>query len=73
MEIRFVSTLTPEDENSFAPALLRAIASLLDQMPIAYTLRIETTGAQILQHTHPAFETANAPPLAAPPFSLSKI
>jgi hypothetical protein len=74
MDIRFVSTLTAEDENTFAPALLRAIASLLDQMPIAYTVRIETTGAQVLQHSHPAFDAA-APPtsLAAPrPLSLAK-
>jgi hypothetical protein len=60
MDIRFVSTLTAEDENQFAPALLRAIGSLLDQLPIAYTVRIETTGAQVFQHSHPAFE----PPFA---------
>jgi hypothetical protein len=52
MDIRFVSSLTAEDENAFAPALLKAIGALLDQLPIAYTVRIETTGAQVLQHTH---------------------
>lgn len=57
MNIRFTSTLTAEDENHFAPALLRAIGSLLDQLPIAYTVRIETTGAQVFQHSHPAFES----------------
>lgn len=56
MEIRFISSLTPEDENSFAPALLKAVGALLDQLPIAYTLRVETTGAQVFQHSHPAFE-----------------
>jgi len=54
MNIRFVSTLTAEDEAHFAPALLRAVGSLLDQLPIAYTVRIETTGAEVFQHTHPA-------------------
>ena len=44
MNIRFVSTLTAEDEANFAPALLRAVGSLLDQLPIAYTVRIETSG-----------------------------
>ena len=58
MDIRFVSTLTAEDENSFAPALLRAIGSLLDQLPITYTVRIETTGAQVFQHSHPACDSA---------------
>jgi hypothetical protein len=52
MEIRFVSSLTAEDENLFAPALLKAVGALLDQLPIAYTIRIETTGAQVFQHTH---------------------
>ena len=56
MNIRFISTLTAEDENHFAPALLKAVGSLLDQLPIAYTVRIETTGAQVFQHSHPAFE-----------------
>jgi hypothetical protein len=56
MEIRFVSSLTPEDENSFAPGLLKAIGAILDQLPIAYTIRIETTGAQVLQHTNALLE-----------------
>ena len=52
MDIRFVSSLTSEDEKLFAPALLKAVAALLDQLPIAYTVRIETTGAEIFQHAH---------------------
>jgi hypothetical protein len=62
MEIRFISSLTPEDENSFAPALLKAVGTLLDQLPIAYTMRIETTGAQVFQHTHAIAPEASAPP-----------
>lgn len=61
MDIRFISSLTPDDENAFAPGLLKAIGAILDQFPIAYTLRIETTGAQVFQHTHPTFESAIAP------------
>jgi hypothetical protein len=57
MEIRFISSLTAEDENTFAPALLKAVGTLLDQLPIAYTMRIETTGAQVFQHTHALDET----------------
>jgi hypothetical protein len=51
MDIRFVSSLTADDENFFAPALLKAVAAMLDQLPIAYTIRIETTGSQVFQHT----------------------
>lgn len=56
MEIRFISSLTSDDENAFAPALLRAVSAMLDQMPIAYTLRVETTGAQVFQHSHPGLD-----------------
>jgi hypothetical protein len=62
MNIRFVSTLTAEDEAHFAPALLRAVGSLLDQLPIAYTVRIETTGAEVFQHSHPATSGAYEAP-----------
>jgi hypothetical protein len=62
MEIRFISTLTPEDEENIAPALLRAAAALLDQTGIAYTLRIETTSEQVFQHNHPAVTDAGSSP-----------
>lgn len=54
MDIRFISSLTAEDEDLFAPAVVRAVSALLDQLPIAYTIRIETTGAQVFQHTRVA-------------------
>jgi hypothetical protein len=68
MDIRFVSSLTADDEDQFAPALLKAIGCLLDQFPIAYTVRIETLGGREYQHTHPTFTAAAsvAVPLAAP-------
>jgi hypothetical protein len=56
MDIRFISSLTSEDEKLFAPALLKAVAALLDQLPIAYTVRIETIGAEVFQHAHAGSE-----------------
>lgn len=53
MEIRFISSVTPEDENVFAPVVLKVVTAILDQLPIAYTLRIETAGSQVHQHTYP--------------------
>jgi hypothetical protein len=64
MDIRFISSLTPEDENAFAPAVLKAVVALLDQLPIAYTLRIETSASQVYQHTHPS--VGDAPAIAFP-------
>jgi hypothetical protein len=60
MDIRFVSSLTSEDERLFAPALLKAVAAILDQLPIAYTVRIETTGADVFQHAHAVEDSAKA-------------
>jgi hypothetical protein len=54
LNIRFISSLTPDDEDLLAPALIKAIAALLDQVHLAYSLKIETSGAQVLHHTHPA-------------------
>jgi len=51
MDIHFVSTLTPEDEDQYAPAVLNAVKAILDLMPIAYTLRIETANTRVFQHT----------------------
>jgi hypothetical protein len=61
MEIRFISTLTADDEVQMAPALMHAVTALLDALPIAYTLRIETLGAQVFQHTHPSKNPQNSP------------
>ena len=72
MDIRFVSSLTPDDEERLAPALVQAFGALLDQFPIAYTLRVETSGARVFQHSHAGAgpddeeeEAAGAPPMFA--------
>jgi hypothetical protein len=51
VNIRFTSSLTPEDENVLAPAVLRALSGILDLLPIAYMIRIDTTDAQSYQHS----------------------
>ena len=51
MEIRFVSSLTEEDENRLAGSLVAAVQLLLEPLPIAYVLRIETGSAKIFQHS----------------------
>jgi hypothetical protein len=54
VDIRFISSLTSDDEDRLAPAVLTAVSSLLDQLALAYTLRIETTGEKVYHHSHPA-------------------
>ena len=60
MNIRFISSLTPEDEEVFAAALLKGVRAMLDQFPLAYTLRIETTSSRIFQHTTPSVDAGLA-------------
>ena len=62
MNIRFTSSLTPDDENMIAPALLSAVASILNLMPIAYMIRIDTSDARVYQYSGPA-----GPPHAGDP------
>ncbi len=56
MDIRVVSSLTPEDEARLAPALMAALTHLLDQLPICYTLRVETAGGKCYSHNHAPVE-----------------
>jgi hypothetical protein len=57
LNIRFTSSLTDQDENVIAPALLNAIVSLLDSLPLAYVIRIETSDTNVYQHTRPLAES----------------
>jgi hypothetical protein len=52
MDIHVVSTLTSEDEDRVADALVVALAELFDGLPIAYALRIETSGTRVVQRTN---------------------
>jgi hypothetical protein len=58
MDIRLVSSLTPEDEARLAPALLAGLTNLLDQLPICYTVRLETAGGKTFSHDHSPVEVA---------------
>lgn len=51
MDIHFISSLTPDDEDRLAPAILEAIKPMLELMPIAYTIRIRTAHNTVFQHT----------------------
>ena len=67
MNIRLTSSLTPEDENIVAPALVTAFSAILDLLPIAYVIRIDTSDAQVFQHSGPNRQPIPAPPRSAPP------
>ena len=58
--IKLVSSLTPDDENVCAPALLQHFVSMLGQLPIAYAIRIETSD-QVFQHSTPVCPAPSPP------------
>jgi hypothetical protein len=49
MNIRFTSSLTPEDENAVAPVVLRTLSAILSVLPVAYMIRIDTSDATVFQ------------------------
>ena len=51
MDIHFVSTLTPEDEDRYAPMVLAAVKAILEPMPISYAVRVVTANGLAVQHT----------------------
>jgi hypothetical protein len=53
VNIRFTSSLTPEDENALAPAILTALTGILDLLPLAYVIRIDTADAHVFQRSSP--------------------
>jgi hypothetical protein len=51
MNIRFVSSLTAEDESRLAAAILGMVRGLLDHFELSYTIRIETADGRLLHHS----------------------
>lgn len=62
MDIHFISSLTPDDEDRLAPALLEALKPMLGLMPIAYTIRIKTASNTVYQHTRTELDPSETPP-----------
>ena len=54
MDIRFVSSLGPEEEERIAQALMAVLGQLLDGASLAYVLRIRTADRKVFEKTHPS-------------------
>jgi|KBSSwiS6_1023812.scaffolds.fasta_scaffold27776_2 hypothetical protein len=52
MQIQVVSTLTADDEDRVAEALIAWLADLLGSLPIGYALRIDTANATVFRRTN---------------------
>lgn len=52
MEIRVISSLTPDDEARYAATFLKMLAAVLDNMPITYAIQVELADGAVVNHTH---------------------
>ena len=57
VHIEVTSTLTQDDENHLAPAVLKLLAGILEMLPVAYMVRIETTDEHVFQQVNPQIAT----------------
>jgi hypothetical protein len=53
VHIEITSTLTLEDEDRMASAVLKTMSAVFDMLPIAYLIRIQTTEGRVIQHVGP--------------------
>lgn len=53
VHIEVTSTLTQEDENHLAPAVLKLLSGILEMLPVAYMVRVETTDEHVFQQVNP--------------------
>ena len=51
MNICFVSSLTPEDEQHVAQVILKVVSDVLEFVPLPYALRIEVDTGEVFQHS----------------------
>jgi hypothetical protein len=68
MDIHFISSLNADDEDRLAPVLLQALRPMLDMLPIAYNVRVQTASGQLFQLSRAdASGNGHDEPLAFPP------
>ena len=52
MEIRLISSLTPEDEARYAATLIKVMAAMLENMPITYAIHVQLADGAVVDHSH---------------------
>ncbi len=69
MDIHFISTLTPDDEDRLAVMIVEVAKGVLGTFPISYKLRVETTGHRLCEHEQigPAGDALPESPLRGRP------
>ena len=70
VHIEVTSTLTQEDENHLAPAVLKLLSGILEILPVAYLVRIETADNRVFEQVKPqvTWDSPVAVGDSSPPF-----
>lgn len=67
MNVRIISTFTTEDEDRFARLLLTTVRHVLDDLNVAYAIRVETSSGELLEHSRSVEEAASGREIELPP------
>ena len=52
LEIRLISSLTPEDEARYAGTLIKVMAAMLENMPVTYAIHVQLADGAVVDHSH---------------------
>ena len=66
MEIRLISSLTPEDEARYAGTLIKVMAAMLEDMPVTYAIHVQLADGAVVDHTH-GLRLLDSDQFSAPP------
>ena len=50
LDIRVVSSLTPEDETRYAAALVKIISAVLESAPASFAVHVQLADGSVVQH-----------------------
>jgi phenylpyruvate tautomerase PptA (4-oxalocrotonate tautomerase family) len=69
VNIRFISTLTAEDENRLAPGILKAVSALAGMFPIRFVVKLDTVDGRTYcagNHSQAANHKESSEPVMPP-------
>jgi hypothetical protein len=71
LEIRLISSLTPEDEARYATTFIKVMAAMLENMPITYAIHVQLADGSVVDHSYglrllePSPVSPGAPPVVS--------
>jgi hypothetical protein len=70
LDIRVISSLTPEDEARYATALVKIISAVLESAPASFAVHVQLADGSVVQHHEAPHDAASHGPASASPRAL---